>query len=157
MGAVPQHPFFLRVIESLQTYKRNWRVPYITVMYTTGPLFLSAIWTDYIRAGPKGEDRVRILMPDEYNKHAWSFFDVTKGNSWHGKDAHTIFWMGKHWMLVTVGGFVLAGIFGSVCWLLLTAFRSCRRSYAGNKKFRPKFWRRSSSQKADYELLARIA
>jgi mannosyltransferase OCH1-like enzyme len=65
MGSVPQHPFFLRVIESLQLYNRNWRVPYITVMYGTGPLFLSVIWKEYIRWGTTEEGRVRVLMPDE--------------------------------------------------------------------------------------------
>lgn len=67
MGSAPQHPFFLQVIESLQSYNRNWRVPYITVMYSTGPLFLSVIWKEYIRWGTSEEGRVRILMPDEYD------------------------------------------------------------------------------------------
>jgi len=66
MGSAPQHPFFLQVIESLQSYNRNWRVPYITVMYSTGPLFLSVIWKEYTRWGTPEEGRVRILMPDEY-------------------------------------------------------------------------------------------
>lgn len=66
MGSVSQHPFFLRVLESLQGYNRNWRVPYITVMYSTGPLFLSVIWKEYTRWGNIEEERVRILMPDEY-------------------------------------------------------------------------------------------
>lgn len=66
MGSVPQHPFFLRVIQSLQSYSRNWQVPYVTVMYSTGPLFLSVIWKEYM-AEVKGDEekRVRILMPEE--------------------------------------------------------------------------------------------
>ena len=47
MGSVPHHPFFTLVIESLITYNRNWKLPYITVMYSTGPLFLSVIWQEY--------------------------------------------------------------------------------------------------------------
>lgn len=66
MGSVPQHPFFLRVIQSLKDYKRDWKVPYITVMYNTGPLFLSVIWKEYMNEAKGDEDkRVRILMPDE--------------------------------------------------------------------------------------------
>jgi len=116
MGSVPQHPFFLRVIESLQSYNRNWGMPYITVMYSTGPLFLSVIWKEYIGSTRSPAERVRILMPDEYKGHSWSFFNVVKGNSWHGKDAQTIFWMGKHWMLLTATGFAVAGVVGACLW-----------------------------------------
>jgi hypothetical protein len=93
MGAVPRHPFFLKVIDSLQSYDRDWQVPYITVMYSTGPLFLSVIWKDYIRWGVPEEARVRILVPDAYNKQGWSFFLDNQGSSWHGKDARAIFWV----------------------------------------------------------------
>ncbi|KAF9884334.1 hypothetical protein FE257_001847 [Aspergillus nanangensis] len=116
MGSVPQHPFFLRVIEVLQSYDRSWLLPYITVMYSTGPLFLSVIWKEYMREMPNESGRVRILMPDEYNKFSWSFFTHHVGNSWHGKDARLIFWMGQHWMLLTVLGFILAGAVGYCLW-----------------------------------------
>lgn len=67
MGAVPQHPFFLRVIQSLKHYRRDWKVPYITVMGNTGPLFLSVVWKEYMKeVNGDEEKRVRILMPDEY-------------------------------------------------------------------------------------------
>ncbi|OAA63492.1 Glycosyltransferase, DXD sugar-binding motif protein [Niveomyces insectorum RCEF 264] len=47
MGSVPQHPFFLRAIDALTEYNRNWLLPYITVMASTGPLFLSLVWRHY--------------------------------------------------------------------------------------------------------------
>ena len=116
MGSVPQHPFFLRVIESLQSYNRNWGMPYITVMYSTGPLFLSVVWKEYIRSNRSSTERVRVLMPDEYKGHSWSFFNVVRGSSWHGRDAQTIFWMGKHWLLLTVTGFTVAAVVGICLW-----------------------------------------
>lgn len=116
MGSVPQHPFFLHVIELLQSYDRSWLLPYITVMYSTGPLFLSVVWKEYMAANPTEAGRVRILMQDEYNRYSWSFFTHHVGNSWHGKDARLIFWMGQHWMLLTVAGFVLAGTVGLCLW-----------------------------------------
>ncbi|KAF7907410.1 uncharacterized protein EAF01_004996 [Botrytis porri] len=151
MGSVPQHPFFLRVIESLQAYNRNWGMPYITVMYSTGPLFLSVLWIEYMRTVTNEAGRVRNLMPDEYNKHAWSFFNIVKGNSWHGKDAQTIFWMGKHWFLLTVAGFAIAGVVGGFLWLawnmwVVRSGKSSRRGMA--------LWRRVSG-KDRYELLDR--
>lgn len=116
MGSVPQHPFFLRVIELLQSYDRSWLLPYITVMYSTGPLFLSVIWKEYMQEAMGESARVRILMQDEYNKYSWSFFTHHVGNSWHGKDARLIFWMGQHWMFLTLCGFILAGAVGFCLW-----------------------------------------
>lgn len=92
-------------------------------MYSTGPLFLSVIWQDYKRlrrggdfGGASEEGRVRVLLSDEYNKKPWSFFRWHGGSSWHGKDARLIFWMGRHWMLLTVSGFLIAGVLGLGLW-----------------------------------------
>ncbi|RDW70220.1 hypothetical protein BP5796_08617 [Coleophoma crateriformis] len=153
MGSVPQHPFFLKVIKSLDSYNRNWAMPYITVMYSTGPLFLSVIWKQYIGKSHPEAERVRVLMPDEYAKQPWSFFNIAKGSSWHGKDAQTIFWMGQHWLLLTVLGFVAAGILGSCLWWVWTTWLSQGSQTRGRKKF--SFWRSSSRDR--YELLNRIA
>ncbi|WEW61986.1 CSG1/SUR1-like protein [Emydomyces testavorans] len=176
MGAVPQHPFFLRVIDSLQSYDRNWVLPYITVMYSTGPLFLSVIWKQYISGHPSESERVRVIMSDEYNENPWSFFTHHQGSSWHGKDARLIFWMGGHWILLTVLGFVLAGVVGVFLWwgyrrLLIFGSKYCHgyspvssrpsgailhspRSFSPSRKLGilPSFLqRRSSSTKRDEE------
>ena len=134
MGSIPHHPFFTLVIESLIPYNRDWKLPYITVMYSTGPLFLSVIWQEYKRGrqsevgsfiGPAGssgrwngmeETRVRVLMGDEYNKQPWAFFRWHGGSSWHGSDARLVFWMGRHWMLLTASGFLIAGVVGLGIW-----------------------------------------
>lgn len=94
MGAVPGHPFFLKVIDSLPLYNRNWISPYITVMSSTGPLFLSLIWRHYnaVDEMPVGH-RVRVLFPDTYMGHSWSFFSHHVGNSWHKWDTRLIIWV----------------------------------------------------------------
>jgi mannosyltransferase OCH1-like enzyme len=153
MGSVPHHPFFLRVIESLSGYNRNWAMPYITVMYSTGPLFLSVIWKEYLDIKRPAAEHVRILMPDEYKGFKWSFFNISKGSSWHGKDAQTIFWMGKHWMLVTVAGFAIAGVVGVCLWSLWSMW--VMRGTFGVKGKRG-LWRRISG-KERYELIDRMA
>ena len=112
MGSVPQHPFFLRVIELLQSYDRHWLLPYITVMYSTGPLFLSVLWKEYMIDKPGEAGRVRILMQDEYNKYSWSFFTHHVGNSWHGKDAQLIFWV-SHRKLLLIGNDILTAVDGA--------------------------------------------
>ncbi|PWY83012.1 MIPC synthase subunit [Aspergillus heteromorphus CBS 117.55] len=129
MGSVPQHPFFLRTIELLQSYDRHWLLPYITVMYSTGPLFLSVIWKEYMQTNPSESGRVRILMQDEYNKYSWSFFTHHVGNSWHGKDARLIFWMGQHWLFLTVCGFLLAAVVGFSLWWLYARLVSLSSKY----------------------------
>jgi inositol phosphorylceramide mannosyltransferase catalytic subunit len=97
MGSVPKHPFFMKVIDALPRYDRSWLLPYITVMGSTGPLFLSVIWRHYKNEGHDMEDeRVRVLFPDEYSKRPWSFFRYHVGNSWHQKDVQVILWVRSH-------------------------------------------------------------
>ncbi|KAI9741912.1 MAG: hypothetical protein M1834_000301 [Cirrosporium novae-zelandiae] len=156
MGSVPQHPFFLQVIDSLQSYDRSWILPYITVMYSTGPLFLSVIWKHWLDSNQPEDSRVRILSQDEYNRHAWSFFSHHQGSSWHGSDARLIFWAGNHWLLLTVLGFMMAGVVGMSCWWLwgrcLVVFSSRRKSRRGAIQL-PSLFRRSSAKKS-YELVS---
>ena len=162
MGAVPGHPFFLTVIEALKSYDRDWALPYITVMYSTGPLFLSVIWKKYMTSGTDIGDggaggRVRVLMQGEANRYAWRFFNLHKGSSWHGKDAKFIFWMGRNWMLLTGLGFLAAGIIGMGLWwaygrvLLLGQKRKSSKS--GWRQIPAALWRKSGHK--EYELLER--
>jgi hypothetical protein len=91
---VPHHPFFMSVIEKLKDYDRNWILPYITVMGSTGPLFLSVMWRHWVSSGNNIDGgRVRIIFPEEYNGHSWSFFTHHLGNSWHAADVQLIFWV----------------------------------------------------------------
>lgn len=94
-------------------------------------------------------------MPDEYSKHSWSFFKITKGSSWHGKDAQTIFWMGKHWLLLTVTGFAIAAVVGGCLWWLwsMWVMRAGRTSTGRSRGF----WRRMIGGKERYELVDRMA
>lgn len=155
MGSVKGHPFFTRVIESLQKYNRNWAMPYITVMYSTGPLFLSVVWKEYMGTDRPAQDHVRILMPSEYKGHEWSFFNISKGSSWHGKDAQTIFWMGKHWLLLTISGFAIAGVVGFGLWWAWSMWvMNAGKTSGGRGRFN--FWKRISS-KDRYELVDRMA
>jgi len=187
MGSIPHHPFFTLVIESLIPYNRNWRLPYVTVMYSTGPLFLSVIWQEYKRVGRSSESavlggggvgtaasngrwdatemgRVRVLMADEYNKQPWAFFRWHGGSSWHGRDARLIFWMGRHWLLLTVCGFLGAGGVGLCMWWVYGRVLSLRERRRRGGKMSPMMgpsgwvqriplWRRGSSK--GYELVDR--
>jgi mannosyltransferase OCH1-like enzyme len=130
MGAIPRHPFFLKAIDSLPEYNRRWLLPYITVMASTGPLYLSIIWTHYMKTNPEGDARVRILFPDEYNNHPWSFFTHHLGNSWHSNDVKLIFWMAQHWVFLTFMGFTIGFS------VLFCIYTFCLRQRNGNTKTR---------------------
>ncbi|MCJ1307603.1 hypothetical protein MMC25_001250 [Agyrium rufum] len=129
MAAIPQHPFFLHVTSSLQKYDRSWFLPYITIMSSTGPLFLSLMWEQYM-ASPSNIDsgRLRILSQDDYRGHSWSFFYYNVGSSWHAWDSKLIFWMGRHWLLITTMGFVCAGMLGLAVWWAWRAIFEVRKS-----------------------------
>ena len=98
----------------------------MSVMYSTGPLFLSVIWIKYLWAlgrggdGEGGIDRVRVLLRVEGEEEAdsYGFFKNVAGGSWHGGDVDMVFWMEKHWVIVTLmgflGGFLVVGIAWSV-------------------------------------------
>jgi len=92
MGFVPRHPFLLKVIKSLKHYNKNWYNPYMTIMSSTGPLFISIIWKQYKRwnhfknLNPQ-EITIRVIQPDDYKLHPQSFFSISKGSSWHMDDA----------------------------------------------------------------------
>jgi mannosyltransferase OCH1-like enzyme len=116
MGAPPQHPFFLKAISSLKQYDRGWVFPYITVMYSTGPLFLSVLWKEYLKRDIPEESRIRVIMLEEYSNHDWSFFTYHKGGTWETKDVPILFWMVKHWQRVIWFVFIFCVWMGSCVW-----------------------------------------
>jgi hypothetical protein len=92
MFAAPQHPFMDLVTHNLVTFNHQYGTHYPTVMFSTGPMFLSAqygLWpsVDGIRGG------VRVLPKSLYGKNAkpeeaeHSFFSHYYGSSWHESDA----------------------------------------------------------------------
>jgi inositol phosphorylceramide mannosyltransferase catalytic subunit len=121
LGAVPRHPFYKLVTENLERYNRNWGSGYITVMYSTGPLFFSALWVQYLRelgGSTNATDRVKVLVREGDEGDSYGFFKNVQGGSWHGKDVELIFWMGKHWVLVTLFGFIVGfGVTGLIWWV----------------------------------------
>ena len=182
LGAVPGHPFFRRVIEDMQKYDRSWLLPYITVMASTGPLFLSIIWRHYSSEGFNVGDeadggRVRILFPEEYMYHPWSFFTHHLGNSWHNGDSDLLFWvsvtikilavllltlvqMARNWIFLTVIGFAVGfALIFSVWWIynrfiLKPPAHDVPKWKMASIRSRFPFWRRASAQK-EYELVSR--
>ena len=95
------------VIHLLTRYNRGYGFEYLTVMMSTGPLFL----TNVLNGAPdKVKNQVGILSPDIYAPSKGyapiSIFRHTKGNSWHGNDIKIIFWMQRNLFYFSLLAFV---------------------------------------------------
>lgn len=108
MGAIPHHPFYLHLMNNLKNYKRNWFVPYVTIIASTGPLFVSLVWKKYKRTKDFQSFIVRTMQPHDYKMHPSSFFSISKGSSWHTEDAKSFMILATHLLACVVAGFVLA-------------------------------------------------
>jgi len=104
MFAEKEHPFMAQTIHNLVTFDHNWILNYPTVMFSTGPMFLSAQYGLYTSSQPLTPDQrgeVRILPKSLYGKNAkpeeapHSFFSHFYGSSWHSDDAAFIGFLGK--------------------------------------------------------------
>ncbi|KAE9367734.1 glycosyltransferase family 32 protein [Stipitochalara longipes BDJ] len=144
LGSVPQHPFYKLVIENLEEYDRNWLSGYITVMYSTGPLFFSAVWIQYLQ-GLRGTmnalDHIKVLVPGGTAGDSYGFFKNVQGGSWHGRETEVIFWMGRHWVLVTIFGFVVAfGVTSLFWWVCIMFGKRWGRRPVCEKRGRYELW-----------------
>ncbi|KAH9943492.1 nucleotide-diphospho-sugar transferase [Epithele typhae] len=114
MFAEKGHPFLAQTIHGLTKFDYNWIINYPTVMFSTGPMFLSAEYGAWTSSG-----EVRILPKALYGKNAKpgeapnAFFSHFYGSSWHADDAAFIGFLGKWgkglmWagLMVFVAGFI---------------------------------------------------
>ncbi|TIA92838.1 hypothetical protein E3P81_01283 [Wallemia ichthyophaga] len=109
--------FMESVIHNLQTFNHKYFSHYPTVMFSTGPMFISTIYGFWMGNHPdvhKDRDAVRVIPKSLYGKNAKvgtvpdSFFDHYYGSSWHADDAGFITFLGRWGRgLLLIGGFVL--------------------------------------------------
>ncbi|KAG5639264.1 hypothetical protein H0H81_004925 [Sphagnurus paluster] len=95
------HPFLQQTIHNLITFDHSWILNYPTVMFSTGPMFLSAQYGLYSSAHPTtAMEDIRILPKSLYGKNAKNgeapntFFSHFYGSSWHADDAAFIGFLG---------------------------------------------------------------
>lgn len=94
MFAEKGHPFFKQTMENLERFDYSWVLNYPTVMFSTGPMYLSAQYGLYVAANPDiALTEIRILPKSLYGKNAKeheaprAFFSHFYGSSWHADDA----------------------------------------------------------------------
>ncbi|KAF8914002.1 nucleotide-diphospho-sugar transferase [Gymnopilus junonius] len=101
MFSEKNHPLLEQTIHSLIKFDHSWILNYPTVMFSTGPMFLSAQYGLYSASHPSTflQD-IRILPKSLYGKNAredeapHSFFSHFYGSSWHADDAAFIGFLG---------------------------------------------------------------
>jgi mannosyltransferase OCH1-like enzyme len=142
LGARPNHPFWHRLTLSLLRYNWNWPLPYVTIMYSSGQWFLTAMWEEYHallpkpEANPQHEHRLYHIMMDEApGADPWVFFyhQDGGGGTWNNWDNRLMMGIGDHLFLffaVLIGGVALIG------WLGLRCIRRYRKSRGGYTRLR---------------------
>ncbi|TFK29398.1 hypothetical protein FA15DRAFT_402257 [Coprinopsis marcescibilis] len=96
------HPFMQQTIHNLVTFDHSWLLNYPTVMFSTGPMFLSAQYGIYTTSRHNSANsQIRILPKSLYGKNAKpeeapnSFFSHFYGSSWHADDAAFVTFLGS--------------------------------------------------------------
>ncbi|KAJ7638954.1 glycosyltransferase family 32 protein [Roridomyces roridus] len=98
MFAQKHHPFLAQTIHNLATFDHSWVLNYPTVMFSTGPMFLSIQYGIFTAQHVPGGN-MRILPKSLYGKNAapgeapHSFFTHHYGSSWHSDDAAFIWFL----------------------------------------------------------------
>lgn len=120
------HPFMDQLIHNLVTFNHQYLTNYPTVMFSTGPMFVSASYGLYVdvhgpafpstpkqpHAGFKG---VRVLPKSLYGKNVKpkdapdAFFSHFYGSSWHANDAGFLIFLRKYGRLLIFFGVCVVG------------------------------------------------
>lgn len=115
MGTRKQGPYFQLLVNRLQAYDYNWVLPYMTIMNSAGPHFVSLVWEEYLKMRPRREE-VRILMQEEYAGNYWSFFTKEQGGTWNHWDTRAFKWAGDHIVFVSITCFLGICLLTACAW-----------------------------------------
>lgn len=98
-------PFFKKLIDALPSKNKWYGLPYLTVMFSTGPMFLSL---EYMRLPNDLQKEVLVLPPEMYVELGTRYIKHLRGSTWHRSDAHVIWWLHRH--RLCFAGFLLTVI-----------------------------------------------
>ena len=93
MFASKGNVFLKELIEALPTRNKWYGLPYLTVLFSTGPMFLSLVYMNY----PSAKEEVLALSTELYSETDGKFFCHLQGSTWHSSDAHAIEWLIRNW------------------------------------------------------------
>ena len=126
MFAAKGHPFMDQLIHNLMTFNHQYLSNYPTVMFSTGPMFVSASYGLYVDVhGPAipstpaqpdaGFSGIRVLPKSLYGKNAKpgeapdAFFRHFYGSSWHANDAGFLIFLRDHGRFLMFIGACIVG------------------------------------------------
>ncbi|KAK9818085.1 hypothetical protein WJX72_006886 [[Myrmecia] bisecta] len=127
----PKDPFLKQLTESLPRWNLNLISKYPTVMFSTGPMFVTGLASWYARK------RDLFVLPfsmyGKYVKAANPLFVHLHGSSWHGNDAQSVRWFLKHPLLLGVALLMTLSTLGGVLLTRKLAAKRASSLEAGSK------------------------
>lgn len=101
MAALKGHVFFKQLITELKGHSYRVGTKYPTVMWSTGPVFITQQLANFLRTKQNQsnatvptsssiEGTVRVIPHELYGSAKYSFFTHHPGSSWHGWDVQVI-------------------------------------------------------------------
>ena len=102
MLASKENGFFEYLIQRLRTTNRWFGLPYLTVLFSTGPMFLSLACMNY----PNAKHDLLALSPELYSETDARFFRHLPGSTWHSTDAVVVKWLFRNWLVAFMAFFV---------------------------------------------------
>jgi inositol phosphorylceramide mannosyltransferase catalytic subunit len=106
MGSMAGHPFFRLAVDLLQSYDKNYLLPYLTIMTSAGPHYLTFMWKKYMHSRDSRTEGYRVyrLMPYQRKEGRWEneFFSISEGETWATWDTKLLIWEGNHVVIATV-------------------------------------------------------
>lgn len=94
LAAAPGSKFLSKAITQLALWNRWLGPPYVQIMFSTGPMFLTVQYALY-----QNKHDVAILPPYLYGKYdhsGGSLFAHLHGSSWHQDDAAVLLWVDRY-------------------------------------------------------------
>lgn len=109
-----RHPVYASVISKLPFYysrTRFWArlLPYVNIMLSSGPMFLTLVIKDYLLDQPAlPSPAIQVVTPEELTP----FITDLESSTWHRGDAKTLMWLGhRQWSWFALGAIgTLAGL-----------------------------------------------
>ena len=89
----PQADFLRFMISHLETFDRNYLLPYYTVMLASGPLFVTSCYYLY-----ENRSQVKIVPRSECDR----YLEIQVSSSWHSWDGPVIITVASHRQLIMV-------------------------------------------------------
>lgn len=121
MVSAPGHPLMRAVVDALPAWNVRFGTRYPTVMFSTGPMFLTMQFAAFA-----GDRSALWALPGALYTGPAAFFHHYSGSSWHGADSRAIFLVYTHWRAVASAAAALVCCCGG-----LAGLRARRRRRLG--------------------------